>query len=50
MLQDVRAGRPTEVNAVTGAVVREGKRLGIPTPVLETLALAVAALSEGGRA
>lgn len=50
MLQDVRAGRPTEVNAVTGAVVRVGKRLGVPTPVLETLALAVAALSEGGPA
>lgn len=50
MLQDVRAGRHTEVNAVTGAVVREGKRLGVPTPVLETLALAVAALSEGGHA
>lgn len=49
MLQDVRRGVPTEVNEVTGAVVREGKRLGVATPVLETLVLAVSALSEGPR-
>ncbi len=32
MLQDVRANRCTEIEAINGAVVREGKRLGIDTP------------------
>jgi 2-dehydropantoate 2-reductase len=33
MLQDVRHGRPTEIDYINGAVVREGQRLGIPTPL-----------------
>ncbi len=33
MLQDVERGAPTEVDAITGAVVRHGRRLGVPTPV-----------------
>lgn len=33
MLQDVRRGRPTEIDYINGAVVREGQRLGIPTPL-----------------
>jgi len=33
MLQDLDRGAPTEVEAINGAVVREGKRLGVPTPV-----------------
>ena len=33
MLQDLERGVPTEVDAICGAVVREGARLGIPTPV-----------------
>lgn len=37
MLQDVRRGAPTEVDAINGAVVCEGRRLGIPTPVNESL-------------
>jgi 2-dehydropantoate 2-reductase len=32
MLQDMERGRPTEVEAINGAVVREGERLGVPTP------------------
>lgn len=28
---------PTEIETINGAVVREGKRLGVPTPVNETL-------------
>jgi 2-dehydropantoate 2-reductase len=32
MLQDRRNKRPTEIDAINGAVVREGKRLGIATP------------------
>ncbi|MGH2342206.1 ketopantoate reductase family protein [Segnochrobactraceae bacterium EtOH-i3] len=38
MLQDRLAGRPTEIDFLNGAVVAEGKALGIPTPVTGTLA------------
>lgn len=33
MLDDVLARRPTEVDAITGALVREGRRVGVPTPL-----------------
>lgn len=33
MLQDVEAGRKTEVDMLAGTVIRIGKRHGIPTPV-----------------
>lgn len=33
MLQDVRRGAPTEVDQISGAVVRVGERLGVPTPL-----------------
>jgi 2-dehydropantoate 2-reductase len=33
MLQDVTAKRPTEISVINGAIVEEGKKLGIPTPV-----------------
>jgi 2-dehydropantoate 2-reductase len=35
--RDVAAGRPSELDAITGAVVRAGRRLGVPTPALEEL-------------
>jgi len=35
--RDARAGRPTELDAITGSVVRAGARLGIPTPTLAGL-------------
>jgi 2-dehydropantoate 2-reductase len=35
--RDVAAGRPSELNAVAGSVVRAGERLGVPTPVLTQL-------------
>jgi 2-dehydropantoate 2-reductase len=37
MLQDVRAGRRTEVDYINGAVVRLGAEAGIPTPCNEFL-------------
>ena len=40
MRQDLIAARPTEVDALTGAVVAAGKRLGVATPlnkILDTL-------------
>jgi 2-dehydropantoate 2-reductase len=33
MLEDVEARRPTEVELITGALVREGGRLGVPVPL-----------------
>jgi 2-dehydropantoate 2-reductase len=41
MLQDIERGRPTEVDAINGAIVREGAMLGIPTPYNEALLLLV---------
>jgi 2-dehydropantoate 2-reductase len=43
MLQDVLRGAPTEVEAINGALVREGIRAGVPTPVNEELRRLVAA-------
>ncbi len=37
MLQDISRAAPTEIDAISGAVVRFGQRLGIPTPVNEFL-------------
>ena len=33
MLEDVLARRPTEVDFITGALVREATRLGVPVPL-----------------
>lgn len=35
MLQDIERGRPTEIDSITGVIVAEGQRLGVPTPVSE---------------
>jgi 2-dehydropantoate 2-reductase len=45
MLQDVVAGRSTEVDYLSGYVVRTGAALGVPTPVHAELWSAVQALS-----
>jgi 2-dehydropantoate 2-reductase len=44
MLQDMAAGRPTEIDAINGAVVREGARLGVATPANEAIMLLVRAV------
>ncbi|MBM4435072.1 MAG: 2-dehydropantoate 2-reductase [Chloroflexi bacterium] len=44
MLQDMSAGRPTEIDAISGAIAREGARLGVPTPVNEAMAILVRAV------
>ncbi len=46
MLQDVLAQRTTEIRFINGAIVSEGRRLGIPTPVNFTLSCLVEALQE----
>jgi 2-dehydropantoate 2-reductase len=35
--RDVAAGRPSELAAIGGAIVRAGRRLGVPTPTLEEM-------------
>ena len=35
--RDVAAGRPSELDAIVGGVVRAGERLGVPTPTLAHL-------------
>ncbi len=37
MLQDRERGRRTEIETINGAIAREGARLGVPTPVCDTL-------------
>jgi 2-dehydropantoate 2-reductase len=51
MLQDIESGRPTEVEAINGAVVREAERRGVPVPVnrvLLALIRSLAASPSGG--
>ena len=43
MLQHMDAGLPTEIDALNGAVVREGRALGVSTPFNEALALLIKA-------
>jgi 2-dehydropantoate 2-reductase len=47
MLQDVLRGAETEIDAISGAVVREGRRLGVPTPVNAAMWEAVRRIGEG---
>lgn len=49
MLQDIEARRRTEIDAINGAVVKEGKSLGIPTPFNEALVLLLKAIEEKSR-
>ena len=42
-LADLERGGPTEIDALSGTVVRLGRALGIDTPVHETIVMAVGA-------
>jgi len=46
MLQDVLGQRITEIRSINGAIVREGLKFGIPTPVNLTLTSLVEAVQE----
>jgi 2-dehydropantoate 2-reductase len=37
MQRDIMAGRPSELEAQTGAVVRFGRKNGVPTPVHDSI-------------
>jgi 2-dehydropantoate 2-reductase len=45
MLQDLEAGRPLEIDAITGSVVELAGRLGVPVPHLETMYASVKVLA-----
>jgi 2-dehydropantoate 2-reductase len=49
MLQDYEAGRPLELEAVVGAVVELGERLGLPMPVTRTVYACAKLLDEQSR-
>jgi 2-dehydropantoate 2-reductase len=46
MLQDVEAGRQTEIDVVNGAIVEAGKRHSVPTPFNDTMVWMVKSLQE----
>jgi 2-dehydropantoate 2-reductase len=47
MLQSLEKGSRTEIDFINGAVVREGERLGVPTPVNRTLVACVKGIEKG---
>jgi 2-dehydropantoate 2-reductase len=47
MLQSLEKGSVTEIDFINGAVVREGERLGVPTPVNRTLVACVKGIEKG---
>jgi 2-dehydropantoate 2-reductase len=49
MLQDLLAGRPLEIDALTGSVVEIADRMAVPAPYLRTLYSTVKVLEERGR-
>jgi len=49
MLQDLRRGKPTEIDAINGVVVEEGSKLGRPTPVNQTMVNLVRASVKAGK-
>lgn len=44
MLQDVEAGRQTEIEVINGAVAKAGREAGVPTPVNDAMVAMVTAL------
>ena len=46
MLEDVEARRPTEIESITGSLVREAERLGVPVPLHTALYRLVKAREE----
>ena len=46
MLQDIEAGRRTEIEVINGAVVEAGARHGVPTPLNSAMVWMVSALQE----
>ena len=49
MYQDIMRGAPTEIDAICGAVVREGSEVGVSTPANEIMHQLIRAKLEVGR-
>lgn len=49
MYDDWKAGRPTEIDALNGHIVKLGQELGIPVPVNEALTATIKVITEGER-
>jgi 2-dehydropantoate 2-reductase len=49
MLQDVEAGRPTEIGNLNEVIVAEGSRLGVPTPYNEAVSWLTRGVEERNR-
>jgi 2-dehydropantoate 2-reductase len=49
MLQDVEAGRPTEIDAISGAVAREAERHGVMAPLNQAMTLLVRSIANGNQ-
>jgi 2-dehydropantoate 2-reductase len=49
MLQDIMAGRKTEIDAICGEVIRRGESFGIPTPRNQTLQALVKGIEQSTR-
>jgi 2-dehydropantoate 2-reductase len=49
MQKDMMAGRPSELNEQTGAVIRMGKAAGVPTPTHEKLLAALLPFEQKAR-
>lgn len=50
MLQDVLAHRPTEIQALNGGIVREGRGAGVPTPLHEAITALITGLEQSWQA
>lgn len=48
LLADLSRGRPIEVEALQGSVVRRGERAGVPTPIVKTLYAVLRPHASGG--
>ena len=46
MLQDVEAGRRTEIDTLNAEIARVGKANGVPTPVNDTMTLIIKAFEQ----
>jgi 2-dehydropantoate 2-reductase len=50
MLQDLEAGRPMEIEAIAGATLELGERLGVPMPATRAVYACVKLLDRKGQA
>ena len=47
MLQDIEKGKPTEIDAIDGALSREGRKYGVPTPLADKTVEIVKSITAG---